>query len=84
VVLPIVGLACIFIGEEIDDDLGAMLFLVTGGGTFVALLGTVAGSVASFVRKEANRWWGLTAPILWMLASMLILVGAMVALDELF
>lgn len=84
VVLPVVSLGCIFIGDEIDDDLGAMLFLVAGGATFIALLGSVAGAVASFVRRERNRWWGLVSPIMWMLASVLILVGSMIALDELF
>jgi hypothetical protein len=83
-VLPVVCLISIFVVEEMDDELGAMLFLVGGGALMMAHLGTTVGTVMSFVRRERNRWWGLTAPFMLLFSSAVILVGSLVALDELF
>ena len=82
--LPVVCLISIFVVEEMDDELGAMLFLVGGGALMMAHLGTTVGTVMSFVRRERNRWWGLTAPFMLLFSSAVILVGSLVALDELF
>ena len=82
--LPVMCLISIFVVEEVDDELGAMLFLVGGGALMTAHLGTVVGTVMSFVRRERNRWWGLAAAFMLLLSSAVILVGSLVALDELF
>lgn len=82
--LPALVVVAIIVGEEADDEIGALLFLVGASALMLAHLGGIGGTVAAFVQRERNRWWGLAAPFFTMTSAVVALAGALVALDELF
>jgi hypothetical protein len=84
IVLPSFLLLCLLLVEEVDDELGAVVYLFGAVGMLVLYFVTVAHAGWGFFRREITRMWGIST-IPFALISALVLMGlSLFALDELF
>lgn len=82
--LPLLVLASVMLVEEVDDELGAMVFLLGAAVLTLTHLGTFVSAGFGFVRRETTRLWGLSTLAFAGLTFMILMVGSLVALEELF
>lgn len=82
--LPLLVLASVMMVEEVDDELGAVVFLLGAAVLTLIHLGTFVSAGFGFVRRETTRLWGLSTLAFAGLTFMILMVGSLVALDELF
>jgi len=82
--LPLLVLASVMLVEEVDDELGAVVFLLGAAMLVLAHLGTFISAGFAFVRREITRLWGLSTLAFAGLTFMILMVGSLVALEELF
>ncbi len=82
--LPLLVLASVMLVEEVDDELGAVVFLLGAAVLSLAHLGTFVGAGFAFARREITRLWGLSTLAFAGLTFMILMAGSLVALEELF
>jgi hypothetical protein len=82
--LPLLVLASVMLVEEVDDELGAVVFLLGAAVLTLTHLGTFVSAGFGFVRRETTRLWGLSTLAFAGLTFMILMVGSLVALEELF
>jgi hypothetical protein len=83
-VLPLLVLFCVLMAEEVDDELGAVVFLLGSGTLGLAHLATFVGAGFGFARREFTRFWGLSTVAFAGLTGLICMAGCLVALEELF
>lgn len=82
--LPLLVLASVMLVEEVDDELGAVVFLLGAAVLTLTHMGTFVSAGFAFVRRETTRLWGLSTLAFAGLTIMILMVGSLAALDELF
>lgn len=82
--LPLLVLASVMLVEEVDDELGAVVFLLGAAVLSLSHLGTFVGAGFAFARREVTRLWGLSTLAFAGLTFMILMAGSLVALEELF
>lgn len=82
--LPVLVLVSVFLVEEVDDELGALVFLLGAAMLAMVHLGSFVGATFAFVRREVTRLWGISTVAFAGLTGIFLLAGCLIALEELF
>ena len=82
--LPLLVLASVMLVEEVDDELGAVVFLLGAAVLALSHLGTFVGAGFGFARREVTRLWGLGTLAFAGLTGLILMAGCLIALEELF
>lgn len=82
--LPILVLLSVFLVEEVDDELGALVFLLGAAMLGLVHLASFVGATFAFVRREVTRLWGISTVAFAGLTGIFLLAGCLIALEELF
>jgi len=84
IVLPVFLLMCLLLAEEVDDELGALVYVLGAAGMLVLYLGTIGGAVWGFIRREVTRMWGIATVPFGLISGLVLLALSVLALEELF
>ncbi len=84
IVMPLMVLFCVLMAEEVDDELGAVVFLLGSGTLAMVHLATFVGAGVAFARREITKYWGLPTVLFAGFTALICMVGCLVALEELF
>jgi len=82
--LPLLVVLSVFTFEEVDDELGALLFLLGTALLCMIHLASFVGAVFAFARREVTRLWGLSTLAFGGLSGIFLLAGCLIALERLF
>jgi len=82
--LPILVLLSVFLVEEVDDELGSLVFLLGAAMLGMVHLASFVGATFAFVRREVTRLWGISTVAFAGLSGIFLFAGCLIALEELF
>lgn len=84
IVLPVFLLLCLLLVEEVDDELGALVYIMGALGMLVLFFATVVGAAWAFFRREATRIWGIAAVPFSLVSGLVLMALSVLALEKLF